>query len=509
MRLRLIKIIVLVSLILNCSCNIGKGEELIHAPAAIHITSTVSDGKYTISEIARIAKQNNIKVVIITDHDLMRWEYGLWPLRNIIKRTVESNSVFFRRSGIPLKAGKYGIGRYLTEINKAQESNPGLVLITGVKSSPFYYWQGSPFNNSLKMHNWHKKILVIGLDEVSDYQYLPLIGNRRALRLPFRLKDVYRLWPILILVAGILCLRRRKFKYKDLKGQTLGPYSRGWRISGIALMLIGFLFSWNNYPFCEFKFDQYHGDLGIMPYQNFIDYVNQKGGLTYWASPEAEYIQNRGNISIETREYAVDLLKARDYTGFAIFFEGYKKVGRPGGIWDEILNQYCQGKRREPIWAIAGLSFSQAGDLDSRITASQTMTLVSELSKTAVLEALKKGRMYAISGNESSYFILDRFVISDALSGAEVTMGEEINLTGNPTIEIKGKFLNGLNKEVKIKLIRNGNIVKTFEVNSPFDISYQDDYEAEDEKIYYRLEIRSAGVFLVTNPIFVRSKKAL
>jgi hypothetical protein len=490
----LIRIIGLTLLILCCSpnTNIGKGQELIQAPAAIHISSTVSDGKYSIDEIVEIARLNDVKVVIITDRELMRWEYGLWPLRNIIKKTVESNSVF-----------KYGIKRYLNAIRKAQEKNPDMAIIPAVESAPFYYWEGNPFGNNLKMYNWHKHILAIGLDGVDDYRHLPVIGNRRALSLPFRLKDVYRLWPVLILIVGVLYLRKRKFRYRDLKGHSLGPYSRPWQIFGGVFIVIGFLFFLNNYPFCEFKFNQYQGDLGIMPYQNFIDYVNQRGGVTFWAHPEAEYIQKRGRVSIETRAHTGDLLEAKDYTGFAVFYEGYKKVGHPGGIWDDVLLQYCQGKRKSPIWAIAGLSYDQTGELSNRMKALRTVFLVPELNKAAVLEALKKGRMYAVKGGKSSQFILDRFIVTDSSTSAYAIMGEEIKLKGKPVIEISGQFLNNLKRNIEIKLIRNGQIIKTFEVSSPFDISYQDDYEARQGKIYYRLEIESAGLLLVTNPIFV------
>ena len=492
MRSDLIKIASLIFLILNCSYQVSTGQELIQAPAAIHISSTISEGKYSIPEIIEIARLNSIKVVILTDRDSMRWEYGLWPLRNMIKKTVESNSVF-----------KYGIRRYLNEISQAQERNPDLVIIPGVESAPFYYWQGSPINSSLKMHNWHKHMLAIGLEDAEDYEYLPVIGNKKVLRLPFKLKDTYRLWPLLILLVGILFQSKKLFNYKDLADRSLGPYSRTWRTCGIVLIILGILFSLNNFPFREVMFDKYKGDLGIKPYQKFIDYVNQRGGSSFWAHPEAANIKKVGIVSTETQEHSQDLLESKGYSGFTIFYEGYKRVGQPGGIWDEVLKQYCQGKRKAPIWAIGGLCFDQTGELTNRIKALRTVFLVPELSKVAVLEALKMGRMYVMRGRESSQFVLDKFVVYDGFTNVYAIMGEQINLENNPRIEIGGQFLAGRKKPVKIKLIRNGNIIKTFEVNSPFDISFQDDYEGGERKFYYRVEIQSDGVFLVTNPIFV------
>ena len=43
-------------------------------------------------------------------------------------------------------------------------------------------------------------------------------------------------------------------------------------------------------------------------------------------------------------------------------------------------------------------------------------------------------------------------------------------------------------------------------LGSPFKIDYKDDGDIGDRKFYYRLEISSEGLFLVTNPIFVSRK---
>ncbi|MCK5305944.1 MAG: hypothetical protein KAJ66_02315 [Candidatus Omnitrophica bacterium] len=486
--------LILALVILGCFCGASSGRELIQAPAAIQLSSTVSDGKHTIPEIIKIAKQNGVKIVILTDCDFMRWQYGLWPLRKIIKKTVENNSV-----------SNYGIKRYLKEIEEAQKRNPDLAIIPGVESAPFYYWSGSLFENNLKMHNWYKHMLVIGLEKAGDYRNLPSVSNNYGLLLPFAFKDVWRLWPILILIAGVLCFKRRKFNYKDLRGHTLGPCSRGWQAVGIVVIMFSLLFLFNNFPFCRYKYDQYHGERGIGPYQNFIDYVNEKEGLTFWAHPEAEYIGRRGDVDIETNEYADHLLQARDYTGFTVFYEGYEKIGCPGGIWDEVLKEYCQNKRKAPVWAIGGLCFDQIGSLDENIKNLRTIFLMPRLTKTAALKALREGRMYVVGGRRE--LRLDKFIIKDSFSETEGTMGNEIDLKGKAVIELSGHFLEGEAggaDRVKIKLIRNGIVIKTFETASPFDIEYEDDYFKEDEKIYYRLEINYSEGILVSNPVFLK-----
>lgn len=489
-----IKILALFLLISHCLCRIGVAEELTQAQAAIHISSTVSDGKFSIPEIIKIARQNGIKIVILTDRDFMRWQYGLWPLRRIIRKTVRANSMF-----------TYGIKRYLKEIEDAQRKNTDLVIIPGVESAPFYYWEGSPFKNNLKMWNWHKHMLVIGLDKVEGYKNLPSVSNGYSLIRPFGFKDIFRFWPILILTAGILWLKKREFKYRDLQGHPLGPYSRTWHVLGIIAIIFSLLFLLNNFPFRGFKYDQYHGEQGIGPYQNLIDYVNQKGGLSFWAHPEAENIQKRGNIEIETREYSQDLLEAKDYAGFTIFHEGYRRVGKPGGIWDEALRQYCQGMREAPVWAIGGLAFDQTGDLNRRIQDSHTIFLISRLTKSEVLKTLREGRMYVVGGAGNSKLALDEFAIYDSVSDNKGIVGDEVSIKGKVLLKMRGVLFDREQQgQIKVELIRNGYLVKTFEVTSPFEIDYEDDYSDEDKKIYYRLEIRFPGGVLITNPIFAK-----
>lgn len=460
-------------------------------PAAIQVSSNISDGKLSLSDIVKIAKENNIKIVILTDRDYMKWEYGLWPWPNLIKKTVEVSSVF-----------KYGIDRYFKLINQAQKINPGMVLIAGAECAPFYYWTGNPFTRNLKMYNWHKHILVIGLDKTSDYQNLPSLANKNALALSFTFKNIYRLWPVLILFIGILCFNKRKFLYKDYRGRSLGPYSLGWRILAAGFIVLGILSLLNNFPFRQLKYDQYHGDEKIAPYQDLINYVNQKGGLTFWAHPEVENMEKLGSIVTETREHTDNLLRNKNYSGFAVFYEGYEKVGRPGGIWDEVLRQYCEGRREKPVWAIGGLAFDQSNALDAAIKDLRTVFIIPELNKTEVLNALKQGRMYVIRGKNSSQFILDKFSIKDIASGKEKIMGQEITVEGKAQLQISGHFLNEENAPLEIKLIKNGEIIKTFEVSAPFGIRYEEESAEKGKKVYYRLEIGGGGITLVTNPIF-------
>jgi len=506
--------------------SVSAQEDLIPLKAAIHVSSSVSDGQYSLTQIAQTAKDVGISIVVFTDRDLMRWEYGLWPLSNVIKKIVENNSIF-----------TYGIKHYLKEIETLQNKFPEMILIPGVESAPFYYWQGSPFKSAfilgrrllyserkpqdirsqwrerlhlkrkhlwssleferMRMYNWHIHILGIGLENYQDYKNLPVIGNSYGLKDRF---NVFMLWPLLTLIWGLWRCKVSLYWYTDHTGRHLGVYSKKWIIMNTAVVLVSTVFLINNWPFYGVKFDQYHGDLKNSPYQNYIDYVNKIGGVTFWAHPEAENIQKIGDIGFVTQAHTHLLLDTKNYTGFNIFPEGYKEIGKIGGIWDKILYEYCRGLRQKPIWAIGGLAFDQ-GNLPGSMKNLQTVTLVTEMSKNAVMDAFWKGRMYVVSGENSLDFSLDEFFVSDEVGKAKGNTGETVTIKGTPTIYLKGKFLSE-QREVEVRIIREGGIVKTYKTETPFSIVYYGE-DVSRKNSYYRIEIQGKGLRLITNPIFV------
>ncbi len=466
--------------------------ELIQAPAAIQISSRVSDGKYTIPEIIRICRDYKFKVVVICDRDLMRWEYGINPWRNIIKRTEETGSIL-----------KYGVRRYLNEFQQIKKDNPDLVIIPGVESAPFYYWSGDLFHSDFEIRDWHKHLIAIGLKEPRDFEFLPVIGNKKALALPFELKNLSLFWPILLLVVGIFYLNKRVYDYKDQSGKQLSGLSKSSRRLGILFIAAAVMFLTGNFPFRFYRFDQYHGQQGVYPYQNYIDYVRKHQGLSFWAHPEARNTEKIGQVSVRTEDHSLDLLRSRDYTGFGVFFEGFKNVGKINGIWDSLLRDYCAGLRRDPVWASGFLSFDSSGDLEEYLRDLRTVLILPELNEKEVLAALKNGRMYSVSGRGSAQFKLDKFAVADSGSGEEAIAGGTLRAKANPIVEIKADFLSGQPRQINIKLIRNGELIKEFISNSPVDINYPDEQPPSIGKFYYRLEIRGADVVAVTNPVFV------
>ncbi len=490
------KIRILLIIFLMLFCQRAFAAELIQAPAAIQISSDISDGKYTIPQILQICREQKMKVVIITDRDLMRWEYGLKPFANILKKTVENKSIL-----------KYGAKRYFKEFAEIKKNNPDLVVISGVESAPAYYWSGDVFNSNLEMRDWHKHIISIGLKDARSLEYIPVTGNRAGLALPYSWKNLILLWPLLLLTGGIFCSRKRAYNYKDEQGRPLGPRSKFFRNTGVLLIVIAGIFLWENFPFRYYRFSLYDQKAGIKPYQNYINYINQHNALSFWAHPEAKNAEKNGDISIRTEEHTLSLLQSRDYTGFAVFYEGFKTVGKVNGIWDSLLKEYCAGVRKKPVWAIGALSFDATGNLEDYFKGLRTVLLLPALNEEEAMKALKTGRMYAVLGGNSSQFVLSEFSVMDEQASHKNIMGEQLLSKGAPVIEIKVNLLNGQAQPIKIKLIRNGEVIKMFESPVPVAINYLDEQAPAEGNFYYRLEIQGPDMVAVTNPIFVRKVK--
>jgi hypothetical protein len=447
----------------------GLAQEYIQVRAAAHISSSVSDGHYSLEEITRACRKAGISVLFITDRDIRLWEYGVWPLRKLLRRQVEDNSIL-----------GYGAQAYLEDIAQFQKRS-GVVIIAGAESAPFYYWRGYPFGSHFRMRDYHKHILALGVKTSQDYLGLPVLGNPDGMKRDF---NPLSAWPVLLIIAGIVISRRS-------------------RKSSLSMIIVGMIFVLNNWPFVSEKFDQYHGYRGIMPYQMYIDYAGSRDILTFWAHPEAAWHQSRGNIKIDTEPYSHYLLESRDYTGFTVFPGGYNEVGKPGGIWDGLLNEYCGGFRKKPVWAIAGLGFDSQGDLEEALAGTQLFILTKDLTASSILDAVKNGRMYPAQGAASVNFRLDDFSVSDLSGETRAICGQTAVISGRRVIKVSGGFMASVGSKVTIKVIKNGSIIKDKTLTAPFDLNFED-VPSGGSLVYYRLDISGDGIHLLTNPIFVK-----
>jgi len=101
-------------------------------PGVIDTRTTFSDGAYTPQELADLAMQKGLRVLVINDHDRVAMEYGLPPLRHISKYRIEHNSINLK-----------GADLYLKAIEEVEKKHPDMIVIPGSETTPFYYWSGS------------------------------------------------------------------------------------------------------------------------------------------------------------------------------------------------------------------------------------------------------------------------------------------------------------------------------------------------------------------------------
>ena len=468
-------------------------EERYHRMETIlHLHSRYSfRGTLTPEEIVQKAREKGIEALIFTDHALVKISYGPFPFRRLLKFSVEESSV-----------SQKGVRRYFQEIEGLNRKYPDRVMIPSVEVAPFYYWERPPLTGHGVVRDWNKHLLVLGLDQ-KKIRSLPLMGHGNVSLKPFHFKDLVRIWGGLACLLGFLCFRRRTSDYRDEMGRAVGPPSRFFRGVGWVLILVGILSLIENYPYRKSAYTLYGPEGKMLPYQKLIEDVQKKGGLVFWAHPEAKTIPYTfGPVTFLTDPYPEALLETTGYTGFSIFFEGFKTIGVAGGIWDQLLLSYCRGERPHPVWAIGELDYSEDGRSGTWIDTVKNIVFSKEKTPQALLDAFRNGRVVALRRTKEGEIRFHAFWLEDAHTGRRARLGETLFLKTAPRINFcfsaKGSVA-----PVEIRLIRDGEVIQEWKESLPVGKAYED-AAFPGGFSYYRLEVRSGnGELLVTNPIFV------
>lgn len=462
-----------------CAPDSALGAEYKQLRGVVHVHSNFSSGKYAIDQLAARAKKQQLEVLIVTDHDLVAMEYGIFPFRNLVKKREERNSII-----------RTGPAKYLAAIDRANASQNDVLIIPGVQSSPFYYWTGSPFKNNLTAHDYRKELLLIGMEEPEDYKSLPLLHNGFSMRYFKQMVPRSLVFGACILIGLALV------------------FHKGWlRYSGGLIFVLGLTLLLNHHPFQSSRFDPYHGDQGIEPYQEAIDYVVGRGGLVFWAHPESAFSkdgQKIGPITLKTPPYPQDLILSANYTGFSILYGEKTVATEPGRHWDKLLKSFCLGVRKKPAWGIAGSDFHDETAW-LKLDTLQTIFLVRDKSKSAVMEALAAGRTYAVLKTGQVPLALERFSVTDTVSGNSAILGETLR-TGRQRM-VEGRVVAGGNEPMPIELtvVRDGKPWQKFKGRTPLEFHFADN-DAVQVKTYYRLSVDAGREGrLVSNPIFIVS----
>ena len=417
-----------------------------------------------------LARRRGIEAVIFADDAIADFEYGLWPLRHLIKVSRHRTSI--------LRAGP---ALYLEHIAALRAAFPDMIIIPGAEVAPHYYWSGDPLRG-LTINNWNRHLSVAGMENAKDYEGLPLLGNARAA--PFA---SWSLWPILLLAGA----------------GTLWRFHR--RRAALITGLLGTAFFLNNFPFRFFPFDQYGPPAGWRPYQALAAYADAKGALCFWNHPEAPNWQGSQKLGprvwARTAVYPECLQAAPETDGFAALLEGDRTMTRPGGEWDQALQDYAQGRRAKAPWGFGELDYVGEGVRGLTITSVSMDVHASTRSAQALLVALRAGRFEAIATEGGMSLSLQKWRISSG--GRSAGSGEILKSSGPVSIGISLAPVGAPAMTARVSLIRNGLVIFHDTVEIPFSREIPDDPGGE-KKNFYRLDARfGANGALLSNPIFV------
>lgn len=476
-------------LIFLLSCSSGYAGEWISLTGVVHVhTSEFSSGDHTLDELVDLARQRKVDVIVLTDHDRIAMSYGLPPFPHLFSLTRSRKSVL-----------KEGAAKYLARVDAVDRSDPEVILIPGLESAPFYYWSGSLRSGELTAHNWRKHLQIIGLSDPEVIENLPILDNG------FSTENLRALLPRFMIYLGLLLISVVLIFWKGI-----------FRTLGKGLLILAVIGAFDAQPFRSSPFDPFHGDQGEAPYQKLIDYVQEHGGMTFWAHPEANYGERGAvfrkkiagvslpTVRMHTGKHPLDLVQTYGYTGFEALYGDTIHVTEPGKEWDRVLMQYCEGKRENSPWGLCGLDFHRQGqNAWSDFQRGQTIFLVKEKSRKAILDALRNGRMYSVYQADSARIRLDQFSITGGDGKKIAVSGETISSSGHPLIV---KVVVSLQGEAPVSLqadlIDSGRVIRSIEGKPPLQFEYE--FFPLQKKGYIRLDVHARKYRILSNPIFYK-----
>ena len=441
------------------------------------VKTNFSEGCASIKDIGNQSERLGIDAVIFGDYARNSIEFGAKPFERIFKNATEGPSVLGR-----------GASGFISEVNDNDRQIKETILIPGVETIPFYFWSGSNYDKNLTAHNWDKHLMVIGLPTAQEYEQLPLQNSNLSSKYTDSLLKQFAILVFLFMVS-------------------VGPVYKGYaRILTVPLMVLLLLLTINNHPFRSSPFDAYHGDQGMQPYQNMIDYANSNGAMVFWNHMEPiSSIRKHGTTSLATVPYPDDLLKTKNYTGFQVVGDHPIQQAEAGQQWDQALMEYLQGQREQPVWGYGGNNYLCEEQNGDRLGSVRTIVLVREKNRDTLLDAIRKGRMYSVRQVDDNRLSLDEFLVEDQKTGQQATLGQELTSTDFPAVKIKLRSIKGGNKTARIQVIRNGVLVKQENVSLPYELTWRDVGNDQEGRAYYRIKASVNSMdHLVSNPIFVK-----
>jgi hypothetical protein len=465
-------------------------DELTPLPAVVHVHSDLSSGEHTLEELSAMARRQGVGALLVSENYLNRVEYGLPPFRALTRLRHDAPSVHGR------------LDEYLARVARARQAHPDVLVVPGVEVMPHYRWGGSPLALELALYGTQRNLLVFGLPDAAALGALPVIGNGAAGA--YSWQSLLDAIPVLLLVPGVLLLRLERRRHRRVGAAVVVVAERAWR-PGLVLCALAVLAVMRGWPFAHGAYSAYE-DAGVAPHQAVIDHVEERGGVAVWSFPEARDagVRMLGPVRVTwaTEPYPDDLLRTFRYTAFGALYEDTTRVERPGGIWDRILAQYAAGERSRPTWGLGESGFHD-GHTGKRLGRVQTVFLVRERSEAGLLEALRRGRLYALQRTAQSALALAEFVVADGGDG-RARSGDTLRpAPGTPlTVSVAVEAAGAPATDLKVVLVRNGEIAGAWTGATPFRAAHREAWDGRPT--VFRVEARAAGGRLLSSPIFVR-----
>ena len=456
----------------------------------VHVHTDLSTGEFALEELVRTAARQGIGALLLAENYLARVEYGLPPFRALTAMAHEERSVHGRLHG------------YLERVARIRAQFPQVLILPGVEVMPHYFWTGSALALHLHLHDTQKNLLVFGIEDAGALRELPAAGNRASG--VYSLQSLLDALPVLLVIPGLVLLVRRRAHRRRLGRAFIVVRRRSWGL-GLLLCAVGAAAAVRGWPFTTDRYPTLRPS-GVAPHQALIDHVDRLGGATIWSFPEARDVGERPvgpvRVSWSTEPYGDDLLRSFRYTAFGAVYEDTTRVESPGGGWDRLLRDYAAGERSRAPWAVGEAGFHDHS-ANKKLGTIETVFVVDEHTEAGVLDALKRGRMYA--RQRTPALALDLAAFTATAAGASAGMGETVRAAAGAPLAVTATVAasDGGRHEVRVMLMRNGAVTGAWTGMTPLRVAH--DETSQSASVVFRLEARGpAGTRLLANPIFVK-----
>ncbi len=465
--------------------------------AAVHVHSTASTGTLSVEQLAGLAEQRGLDAIILSDNFVLHYEYGLFPFRQALRRTVSWPSVI-----------DYGIERYFEDVAEAQRRHPGVLLLPGFEMAPHYYWTGSLWTRDLTMHDAQKNLLVFGLARAEEVRDLPVNGNCQSDR--YGWETALGAIPAFLFIPAVWFWRLKTHRTIRV-GVVSYRVTRRYHVPALLLAAVAGALLINAWPFSQARFSQYDESLAYGPHQALIDTVRSRGGATLWSMPEARDFNvfsygPLGNVTVKTEPYPDALLKTADYTGFGGLYEDTRMATQPGGPWDQAIAQYLAGQRRTAPLVFGEIAYHGPGGDQKALDQILTVFWVRERTAAGVLEAVRAGRFYATYAHQRDYGLrLDALQLEDE-TGARVAGVGDTFLRPDAreiVVRVAVSATDRAVHPVTVAVIRSGQVIARVTGETPFAQRIVDRLLPSGAQAAYRVEVTGQGEVL-SNPMFVK-----